>query len=66
MVNFKKLRIQAQIFEQFERYRNGMKYGFKPIAKYQNFLRNDVTLLKESDLMKYASSDSESAHEFKF
>mmetsp|Transcript_354 Transcript_354/g.481 ORF Transcript_354/g.481 Transcript_354/m.481 type:complete len:851 (-) Transcript_354:27-2579(-) len=66
MVNFQKLRLQAQIFEQFERYRNGLKYGFKPIVKYQNFLRNDVTLLKESDLMKYASSDSESAHEFKF
>ena len=54
MINWKKLRQQAIIFEEIERTRNGTPYSYKPVAIYQNFLTMDCVILSEHDLMYYS------------
>ena len=55
MVNFKKLRAEAIVFEEIERCRNGAKIYFKPIQKYIDFLNEEWTVLEENDLMAYST-----------
>lgn len=54
MVNFKKLRMEAKLFEEMERPKNGLKIYFKPIQRYIDFLNEEWTVLKDREIMKYS------------
>jgi hypothetical protein len=54
IVNFKKMRRQANLFEEIEKSRNGVPYTFKPVAIYQNFLLTECVILSDHDLMYYS------------
>jgi hypothetical protein len=56
MINYRKLRGMAKIFEELEKCREGTHYAFRSIPKYQDYICFERTLLADEDAMRYSKT----------
>jgi len=58
LINFKKLRAQAAVFEQVQKSINGVKYGYVRVDQYASYLENERVVMGDLELME-CSKDCE-------
>jgi len=63
LINFKKLRIQSEIFEEIMKPNFGIKYGFLPIPQYCSYLEKELPILAAKDLILCSFDCEQKRHE---